>query len=515
MKNPGLAGRSSASHARSTVVLLLTTMTAVALADRTRAGEPDAVPLEFNIPAQSVPDALGEFARQAQAQLFFISDGFEQVEANALVGTYSAQKALDLLLEGTGLAGRYSADSGIKVTPVPASGGALDSASRFLRKPSGSSGGQNPDDSASPADALPGQEESAGYPEERAARAVIEEIVVTGTHIRGVQTVGASVITFDREQLDQTGFETVEEFFENLPQNLDELSSDGSLATGVSRTAGTNNQGASSISLRGLGPGSTLVLLNGKRLPASVFGLAVDVSAIPFSMIERIEVVTSGLSAIYGSDAVAGVVNIVTRKDFDGAETRISYGEASAGAGQFEFSQTFGRELDGGGFTLGYTYRDEQPLDVTDTGVVIAPSIVGATPLPGLFDLRHASEQHAGLLAGRLALGDGAELYADAHVSLDENTREIAFELVGIEIGEISITDSDQYSASAGLLLDLGANWRLDLSALTGEVENSRGATTLVLPAGSITTLDVPLQRERNDEAELTSISAVADGPIG
>src|SRR5690606_39394429 len=101
---------------------------------------------------------------------------------------------------------------------------------------------------------------------------------------------------------------------------------------------------------------------------------------------------------------------------------------------------------DRGSFTIGYTYQDARPLDATDAGVVIAPSIVGGTPLPGLLDLRHASEQHAALLAGRYSLRDNLELYADAHVSLAENTRKVAFDLRGTEIGEISVTESDQFS---------------------------------------------------------------------
>lgn len=504
--------RSSRVRIRAAVSLLfisaaVPTIGEPAVADDRELSEP----IEFRIPAQPVPDALGEFARQAQAQLLFISNGFERIEANELIGTYSGQEGLDRLLEGTGLTGSFSPEWGIKVSHVTASGGAATSP---LTGDSGNAGGQEtgqPEASGS----KPEAQESVPEEEPRGTRAVMEEIVVTGTHIRGVEGTGASVITFSREEIDRTGFGTVEEFFESLPQNLDELSADGGLGRGVSRVASTNNQGAASISLRGLGPGSTLVLVNGKRRPANVFGLAVDVSAIPLAMVERIEVVTSGLSAVYGSDAVAGVVNIVTRNRFEGAETRISYGGARAGANEFEFSQTFGRELDRGSFTIGYTYQDARPLDATDAGVVIAPSIVGGTPLPGLLDLRHASEQHAALLAGRYSLRDNLELYADAHVSLDENTREVAFDLRGTEIGEISVTESDQFSASGGLILGMGARWQLDLSATAGAVENDRGATNLVLPAGSITTLDVPLESARNDEASLTSVSAIFDGPIG
>src|SRR5690606_7738103 len=104
-----------------------------------------------------------------------------------------------------------------------------------------------------------------------------------------------------------------------------------------------NYSGGSTPNLRGLGPGSTLTLINGHRLGYDGLGGAVDISLIPLDALERIEVVMDGSSAVYGSDAIAGVVNFITRKDYTGARSTASIGSATQGGGlDRRFSQMFG-----------------------------------------------------------------------------------------------------------------------------------------------------------------------------
>ncbi|ANO50061.1 hypothetical protein BA177_01440 [Woeseia oceani] len=473
----------------------------------------DTSTVRFNIPAQTVPAALGEFARQAKVQLFFISDGFENVRANAVFGTYTRQQALNLLLEGTGLRASLTPDSDVEVRPVTSSMNSTTGEGTLLVAAN------------LPAEDEPVQPQRVGGHGDKASGAdagrgkhgrKLEEIVVTGTHIRGVDNVGASSITFSREELDATGYTTVGEVFESLPQNLDEINLDGAFADGASAVASANSQLASGISLRGLGPGSTLVLLNGKRRPGSVRGRAVDVASIPFSMVERIEIVTGGRSAIYGSDAVAGVANIITRTSFDSAETQVSYGAASEGAEQFNFSQTFGRNFSKGGFVLGYDYRDSGALDATDAGLVHAPSPLGITPLPGLFRIRVPSEQHVGLFSGHYKLSDKTELYTDAHYSADQNKGGILYDFVGLfDSGGTFATDSKQYSAVTGVRSDIGRNWQIDVSALHGVVDNSTARNDVFAPAGTYRTLDLEPLLVLDQETQLSSLSVIADGPLG
>ena len=133
-------------------------------------------------------------------------------------------------------------------------------------------------------------------------------IVVTGSRIRGAAVAG-DVITLDQEAIIAAGQVDLGEAIRSLPQNFS-----GGQNPGIGTGAGlinSNLNSASSANLRGLGPDATLTLLNGHRLPYdSAFG-GVDISAIPLAALDRIEVLPDGASALYGSDAVAGVVNVI------------------------------------------------------------------------------------------------------------------------------------------------------------------------------------------------------------
>src|SRR5690606_4997410 len=121
--------------------------------------------------------------------------------------------------------------------------------------------------------------------------------------------------------------------------------------------------------LRGLGADSTLVLINGRRISTTGTsnGLFVDVSAIPVAAIERVEVLTDGASAIYGSDAIGGVVNFILRDDFDGVETSARYGEAYDGAAaETGISLAFGHAGDRARLLAVYDYFSRDPLANAD-----------------------------------------------------------------------------------------------------------------------------------------------------
>jgi iron complex outermembrane recepter protein len=156
-----------------------------------------------------------------------------------------------------------------------------------------------------------------------------EEVVVTGSRIaRGSDFESPSpVLTVDRESIERSGYNNLQQLMEKLPAN----------GAGAFSTRGNNQDstanGAASISLRGLGADATLVLVNGRRVAISAFAENVttnfvDINSIPVAAIERVEVLKDGSSAVYGSDAVAGVINIILRKDFEGLETGFSYGSA-------------------------------------------------------------------------------------------------------------------------------------------------------------------------------------------
>lgn len=134
--------------------------------------------------------------------------------------------------------------------------------------------------------------------------------------------------SFTQDDITKRGYESVSEFLRDLPQ----ASSAGTFSeTGSVGGADGAPAGASGVSLRGLGSSSTLVLVNGRRVAVDSFSNGsdsfVNINSIPLSAIERIDVLTDGASSIYGSDAIAGVINFILRKDFVGHELSAQYGD--------------------------------------------------------------------------------------------------------------------------------------------------------------------------------------------
>ena len=139
------------------------------------------------------------------------------------------------------------------------------------------------------------------------------------------------VSTIDREEIEKRNLTSMEQI---LAQSLQNAAGLGSNSSGSGFNTGRsfdNHNGGASINLRGFGDGATLVLLNGNRLAlsASAMGGAsmVDINSLPASAVERVEILLDSASAVYGSDAIAGVVNIITRKDYDGVELSVNYAD--------------------------------------------------------------------------------------------------------------------------------------------------------------------------------------------
>lgn len=158
-----------------------------------------------------------------------------------------------------------------------------------------------------------------------------EEIVVTGSRIRRTDEGALPVQTITQEDIQRTGVTSPDQFLQTLS-----VAVQGNTNTVSASGAGVASGGVSSASLRGLGSQRTLVLVNGRRLSGGgtiTDSTSVDVNSIPLAAVERVEVLKEGASAVYGSDAIAGVINFILRKGYEGAEVTANYGEASGGAG--------------------------------------------------------------------------------------------------------------------------------------------------------------------------------------
>jgi iron complex outermembrane receptor protein len=191
--------------------------------------------------------------------------------------------------------------------------------------------------------------------------AKIERIDVTGSRIRSTDIeTSQPVFTMTRMDIANQGFTSVTDILQNM-------STTG--APPISRSApltSGENAGGNYANLRNLGANRTLVLVNGKRLGITTSGLQ-DLSAIPMSMVERVDVLKDGASTLYGSDAMAGVINIITRKDFEGLELSVYAGEYDEGDGDKKnISLVGGFASDKGSITFGAEWRDEKGVWAKD-----------------------------------------------------------------------------------------------------------------------------------------------------
>lgn len=296
------------------------------------AGDPVA---RFNLPAEPLAKALMDFYHQSGIQPGFAATArMAQAKSHPVSGTMASSQALDLMLQGTGYTYKFDADDSVDIMPLDAPSGSRKPAAVARRI-------------APPASRKLTAERDAGR---------LDEVKVTGSLIRGVQDAVAPLLYLKRQQLAMSDYATVEDALYTQP--IISLS-------GPREDLGidANYQYGAGLDLRGLGVGATLVLVNGERQPLSgLNGDFVDVSTIPLSAVERIEVLPDGASAVYGSDAIAGVVNIIMRNDFDGAQSELRYGSAIGGRREVVASQLLGTHWSSGHAMLAYQYSDETSL---------------------------------------------------------------------------------------------------------------------------------------------------------
>ncbi|WP_336957709.1 TonB-dependent receptor [Sphingobium aquiterrae] len=183
----------------------------------------------------------------------------------------------------------------------------------------------------------------------QAAADADEAITVTGSRLPSTDLTGPAPLTIlDRSEIEATGSTSIGELVRELPV----------ASASASDTAGRGNDGSANVALRGLSAVNTLVLVNGRRMLSNSSAGTVDLNSVPFEAVDRVEVLQDGASAVYGADAVAGVVNIILRRDYDGLLLKGGYGISSRGdLPNRELSGTFGRKFDNGGFVFNASYR--------------------------------------------------------------------------------------------------------------------------------------------------------------
>lgn len=317
------SARARRDGVRSVLALALAAASGVSLAPQAWAqsgsATAEARAIDFDIPAQPLSAALLALADQSGLQVLFAEDDLAGLVSRPVRGHFTPEAALAHMLPAG-------------APPIVIAGAQI-----VRAEPHAGDAGATPND----------------------------DIVVTGTRIRGAAPAGANLMTLDRGDVEATGRSTIQDVLATLPQNFPGAQGEATqLGASDSRR---NISFGSTVDLRGLGADATLTLVNGHRLAPAGYGNFVDVSAIPVSAVRRIDILADGASAIYGADAVGGVVNVILRNDFDGAETALRYGGATqGGAEDVGASALWGRAWTGGGLMAAYEYRHRGALAAAD-----------------------------------------------------------------------------------------------------------------------------------------------------
>lgn len=291
--------------------------------------------LTFNLPSDEFPTAILEFYRQSKIEVLFLSkDSLNAIHTHPVVGAFTPREALDIMLRDTGLVYNFATEHSVSIKQLPPP-------------------------ELPPLPKKPERKVASAPP---LVRGELEMVTVTGSLIRGVADVRAPIVDVTQRDLSYAPFPTVQDALYQLPiVSLDAPRED----LGVNNNF---NWGAA-INLRGLGVGATLVLVNGRRQPLSGLNSDfVDVSNIPAAAVDRIEVLPQGASAIYGSDAIAGVVNIILKDHFDGAQTEVHYGGTAGGRDNIVVSQLLGTHWNSGNVMFVYQYSDATSLAASARG---------------------------------------------------------------------------------------------------------------------------------------------------
>ncbi|CAN5171859.1 TonB-dependent receptor [soil metagenome] len=377
----------------------------------------DDLPNAYHLPAQDLAASLRAVALATGRSILAPADLLAGLSAPALEGRYTADAAIAALLAGTSLRTR-AIDGDVVISADEPT----------LRNGS-------------------------------VAVATDGSIVVTGSRIRGAP-IASTVIRLDREAMVRSGQSSLTDVVRSLPQAFG-----GGINVGVGQNAGADNGdygGAATVNLRGLGTDATLTLLNGHRLSYNGARQGVDISVIPLAAVARLEILPDGASALYGSDAVAGVANIILRKDFDGFKAEADGGLATQGGySRQRYGATTGTVWPSGGIIAAYEYArstalmsDERSFARGRPGVTIYPALA----------------RHALLLSGHQALNDSLIFSAD----LLYNRRVTPVISPGNPAGDLALSHNLQtsttrsYAIAPSLTLALPSGWRVALSGAYG-----------------------------------------------
>jgi iron complex outermembrane receptor protein len=328
----------------------------------------------IDLPAGPLDTALFQVARQTGMQLIFTDPGIAGIRVARVSGNYTARQLLDTLLAKTGYTYRFTGARSVRVIALAKAGAKVRPAGLTQSAPP-TTDGQAGADTSSTAEA-----ENAVDGNDQQEQG---DIVVVGTQIKGSKVTEALPVTVvDEQQIRATGAASGDELFRSIPQ-MGDVSFNSSYLPNSSNSARGD---VGSVNLRNLGVGNTLTLLNGRRVVAHPTSRADDnlvpvqtynTNAIPVFGLERLEVLRDGAAAIYGSDAVAGVVNTVLKTDFSGVQIEGQTGWAEGtNLAESNLNLLTGKNLgDRGNITLFASYNRRTALEARDQDYTASANI--------------------------------------------------------------------------------------------------------------------------------------------
>ncbi|WIO73976.1 TonB-dependent receptor [Porticoccaceae bacterium LTM1] len=366
---------------------------------------------KINIEKQNAGTALLKLSEKSGVQILMSKELGDNIQLPAIKGEYTVESALASMLKGTGLTFEYASENSIVI--------------------------QKEDSQPEVSD-----------------KKEVEEVVVTGSRLKNSNPT-SPVVSINRDQIDNRGFSTAEDIIRSLPQNYSSMN----MARSVSQPVGGDGipvgsvaQGESSANLRGLGTGATLVLINGRRTSGSAAfkGAQVNLSNIPAAAIERVEVMLDGAAAVYGSDAIAGVINFILRKEYSGATTTIHYENGVNGGNKYALDQLFGINWETGNLTASMSLSQTTPILTSKTGYTSNDYRNRGGP-----DLRNSTFTQPGNVSGfgALALDNDGTNWTLADLSMD-NIESAKGDL----IPKTQTSDTDSKSLSLSLEQEIWEN---------------------------------------------------------
>ncbi|WP_068093649.1 TonB-dependent receptor [Novosphingobium rosa] len=376
---------------------------------------------DLHLPRQDLATSLLKVGKETGTEILFQPGDVKGLKAPELDGRYSPEEAVKVLIQGTALV-------------VEIKDGSI-----FLR----------------------GRDSSVDK-----AGTASSQIVVTGSRLRGAP-IASPVISLSQKEIVDSGQTNMGDVVRTIPENFGGSQNPGANVNTPEKKGYYLGSG-SSVDLRGLGGDATLTLLNGHRLAYSGPYQAIDISVIPIAALDRLEIVADGSSALYGSDAVAGVANVILKRDYNGLATSARFGASTDGGNQQqEYSVVGGQRWKTGGFMAAYDFSHNTPI-LWNQRTYTAATSQGLTLLPRL-------TQHNAILTGHQAITENLEFDLDGFYNQRSSDRAYATTTAGnpSSNGAKYFFSSRSLSVAPSLKLNLGGGWRAAISGVYSE-DNSR-----------------------------------------